>query len=223
MILQWVGCSFESVACGRPGRRGRRHPPGAHAGAIGAARRLHCDARSGVAPRNSLRSLRLLRSNIRGESDHEARCARRPHSCASRRPTNRPRPMPPAARTPRWRAARTPRWQERGMCGGGLAIGRTRKPEAARHCHFPLYLALTGVATGGEPMPCPHRCALGSPQRALRGAEERRTRGRARSALRDPTRRGCLSAVSAANGASSATGHAAEYRRAVGAQRRPPR
>jgi hypothetical protein len=74
-----------------------------------------------------------------------------------------------------------------------------------------------------EPMPCPQRCAVGSPQRALRGAEERRTRGRARSALRDLTRRGCSSAVSAANVASSATGHVAEYRRAVGAQRRPPR
>ena len=43
-------------------RRGRRCPPGAHAVAVGAARRLHCDARAGVAPQNSLRSLRSLRS-----------------------------------------------------------------------------------------------------------------------------------------------------------------
>jgi hypothetical protein len=46
--------------------------------AVGAARRLRCDARSTVAPRNSLRSLRSLCSDNRGESDHEARAARVP-------------------------------------------------------------------------------------------------------------------------------------------------
>ncbi|HWI11809.1 MAG TPA: hypothetical protein VNU48_10800, partial [Burkholderiaceae bacterium] len=40
--------------------------------------RLHCAARSGVAPQNSLRSLRSLRSNSRGESVYEARAARAP-------------------------------------------------------------------------------------------------------------------------------------------------
>jgi len=54
-------------------RRGRRYPPGAHAVAVCASLRLHCAARSGVAPQNSLRSLRSLRSNSRGESDNEAR------------------------------------------------------------------------------------------------------------------------------------------------------
>jgi hypothetical protein len=96
-------------------RRGRRYPPGAHAGAVGAARRLHCDARSAVAPQNSLRSLRSLRSDNCGESVHEARCARRLRPCAfgygshalraydpspqlrCRRPTNRPHRVPPAA------------------------------------------------------------------------------------------------------------------------------
>jgi len=78
-------------------RRGRRYLAGAHAAAVGAARRLHCDARSGVAPQNSLRSLRELRSNNRGESDDEARCARRPRPCASRRRRNRPCQIPPAA------------------------------------------------------------------------------------------------------------------------------
>ena len=46
--------------------------------AVGAARRLHCAARSGVAPQNSLRSLRSLRSNNCGESEDEARAARAP-------------------------------------------------------------------------------------------------------------------------------------------------
>ncbi len=60
-------------------------------------RRLHCDARPGVAPRNSLRDLRSLRSAKRGESVYEARCARRPQACASRRPRNRPCRVPPVA------------------------------------------------------------------------------------------------------------------------------
>ena len=59
-------------------RRGRRHPAGAHAVAVGAARRLHCAARGGLAPQNSLRSLRSLRSITRGESVYEARAARTP-------------------------------------------------------------------------------------------------------------------------------------------------
>ena len=45
---------------------------------------------------------------------------------------------------------------------------------------------------------------------------------RAQRALRRLTRRGCLSAVSAANEASSATRPRGEQHRAVGAQRRPP-
>ena len=66
--------------------------PGAQGGAVGAAHRLHCGARPEVAPYNSLRSLRSLRSNTSGESDNEARCARRLQSCAPRRPTIRPWP-----------------------------------------------------------------------------------------------------------------------------------
>jgi len=92
----------------RSARRGRRCPVGAHAGAVGAARRLHCDARSGVAPHNSLRSLRSLRSDRCGESDDEARCARRPRPCASRRPRNRPHRAPPAARHLYWCSTREP-------------------------------------------------------------------------------------------------------------------
>ncbi len=78
--------------------RGRRHPAGAHGGVVGAARRLRCGARPGVAPHNSLRSLRSLRSNRCGESVYEARCARRPQACAPRHPTNRPCRVPPAAK-----------------------------------------------------------------------------------------------------------------------------
>ena len=61
-------------------RRARGHPPGAHAGSVGAARRLRCAARPGRARHNSLRELRSLRSNRCRESVYEARtmCAPRP-------------------------------------------------------------------------------------------------------------------------------------------------
>jgi hypothetical protein len=54
-------------------RRGRRYQAGVRGSVVGAARRLRCDARSGVAPHNSLRSLRSLRSNRFGESVYVAR------------------------------------------------------------------------------------------------------------------------------------------------------
>ena len=52
------------------------------------------------------------------------------------------------------------------------------------------------------------------------GAEERKARGRARSALRLLTRRDCPSAANAVSAASFATGREAEHRRGPGAQRR---
>ena len=54
------------------------------------------------------------------------------------------------------------------------------------------------------------------------GDEEHRFKVGARSALRHLTCRGCLSAVSAANVASSAARPWTEHRSAVGAKRRPP-
>ncbi len=54
------------------------------------------------------------------------------------------------------------------------------------------------------------------------GDEKRRPGVGARSALRELTRRNCLSGVSAANAASFATRPQAEHRSAVGAKRRPP-
>ena len=40
----------------RPAHRAGRHPPGAHAAAVAASRRLHCGARPRVVPHNSLRA-----------------------------------------------------------------------------------------------------------------------------------------------------------------------
>jgi len=77
--------------------RGRGYLAGAPAAPVGAARRLHCGARSRIAPQNSLRELRSLRSNNRGESVYEARCARRSWPCAPRRHRRRPCQIPPTA------------------------------------------------------------------------------------------------------------------------------
>ena len=84
-------------------RRGRRDPAGAHGGAVWRwTRRLPCGARGRGASHNSLRALRALRSDKCDENVHEARCARRPCRCAPRRPTNRPRRVPPAATLGLW-------------------------------------------------------------------------------------------------------------------------
>ncbi len=158
--------------------RGRRCPLGAHTGAVSASLRLRCGARPDVASPNSLRSLRSLRSNIRDESDHEARCARRHQGSAPRRPTDRPQRALPAA-------------LDRGFSG--------------RRKHAPLCKGAPGQAT-----------------QRLDGAEKRKARGLARSAIRKLTRRGCLNAANAVSAVSSATGHEPEHLREVGATRRPP-
>ncbi len=103
----------------------------------GRLRRLHCDARLGVAPQNSLRALRALRSNNCGEHEDDARCARRPQACASRRHTQRHRRLPPAAQQHGWRAERSfprdgHRWCRKVGCG---QVGvRLCGAEARRPC-----------------------------------------------------------------------------------------
>ncbi len=159
-------------------RRGGRYPVGAHAGVVGAARRLRCGAQPGVASRNSLRALRALRSNTRAEPVFDARCARRPRASAPRHSRNRPRRVPPAA-----------------------------LPAVVA---FRLRTTAAGAKAGSG--------SLWRASEALRSAGLVAARASAHQHL---TRRGCLSAESAANEASSATGHETEHRRAVGAQRRP--
>ena len=124
-------------------RRGRRCPVGAHAGAVGAARRLRCGARPGVASHNSLRSLRSLRSDRCAESDNEARCARRARPCAAPRPRNRPCRTPPAAPWNQWcsrciECKSTPDAAAKARAGrlrrafGGAEERRARGPRAQR-------------------------------------------------------------------------------------------
>jgi hypothetical protein len=100
-----------------PARRGGRHPPGAPTVAVGPSGRLPCDARAGVAPRNSLRSLRSLCSNNRGESEDEARAARAPTPALHFSPPHKS-PPPGAAH----RAAPLVVFDE-ALGGGGKAVG----------------------------------------------------------------------------------------------------
>ena len=123
-LLPFVN-SFSRTASAR---RGKGCPPGAHAVAVAAARRLHCAARSGVAPQNSLRSLRSLHSNNRGESVDEARAARAPTPAlrCSSPPKSRPAGSPSREVHGRWCSLQTPpRWlQRRVRAGCGAPVRR---------------------------------------------------------------------------------------------------
>jgi len=105
-------------SCFERARRGGRYPAGAHTGSVGLAGRLRCDARSPLAPRNSLRSLRSLRSDNRGESDHEARAARVPSVL--------PRFSPPHKSPPPGTARRAPTlvvFDDKQLGAAGKAVG----------------------------------------------------------------------------------------------------
>ena len=131
-FVRW-SCVENAQSLAPSERRARRCPPGAQTGAVGAARRLRCDVRPGVASRNSLRALRALRSDSRDESDHEARCARRPRACASRRPTHRPRRAAPGAQQQGCQLSQAPpSSQQRRVRAGWGAPGRRRAAQGSR-------------------------------------------------------------------------------------------
>ena len=134
-LLRRFRCSVPAITplLPRPERRARRCPPGAQTGAVGAARRLRCGTRPGVASRNSLRALRALRSDSRDESDHEARFARLPRACVPRRPTHRPRRAAPGALHRRLVLRQVPPTpQQRRVRAGWGAPGRRRAAQGSR-------------------------------------------------------------------------------------------
>ena len=178
-------------------RRGRRTLAGAHAAAVGAARRLHCDARSGVAPQNSLRSLRELRSDNRGESDNEARCARRPRPCASRRRRNRPCQGPPAANsTTELFARQEPRCLGKGAGGQPAARlcaaekRRARGPRAQRASlsDSPRLFERSERSSRSEFCGGATRPSIAGNPRAARASSEAPPAARPRLCSRQPTR-----------------------------------
>ncbi len=107
--------------------------------AVGALRQLRCGARSGVVPKNSLRSLCSLRSNSFGKHEDEARCARRPLLCAPRRHRDRPHRVPPAAEQERRHSnccapTGPPQSRVRSGCGAPLKrrVAQGLRPRAQR-------------------------------------------------------------------------------------------
>jgi len=186
-------------ACGQARGASRRRP----------ALRAGCPAMLGLAAPapNSLRSLRSLRSDSVAESEDNSRCARGRKPCASRRLRGAPRACPHAplllhqwvgsSRTP------LPIQRIRFVHRSGLAKSMRLVEQALLAHTAPSRQAVPG---GGD----------------FWGEEQRRAGLGARSALGCLTRRRCLSAVSAANVASSAPRARTEQRTAVGAQRRPP-
>jgi hypothetical protein len=103
-MSSWARWLVDIVEAGRTrelpaefSRRGSRYPAGAHTVAV--ALRVDCAVVLGLgsAPRNSLCSLRSRRSDNRGESVDEVRCAHRPQPCAPRRHRDRSRRVPTSA------------------------------------------------------------------------------------------------------------------------------
>ena len=95
-------CGLMLVSCLSTARRGGRYPAGAPTVAVGLAGRLRCDARSTVARRNSLRSLRSLRSDNRRESVVEARALRAPTALLRFAPPHKSPPPGTARRAERF-------------------------------------------------------------------------------------------------------------------------
>ena len=116
--------------------------------------------------------------------------ARRPRRCASRRPRNRPQRAAPAATTTSGGLrGEHHRWFSKGA--PGQAEARLRGAEKVSR----------DTSGPGD------RLCLANGRASWPGAAcKARARGRARSAHRLLTRRGCLNEVSAANAVSSATG-----------------
>ena len=180
-------------------RRGGRYPVWAPTVAAGLAGRLRCAARSEGAPRNSLRSLRSLRSDNLGESEDEARCARGHESCAPRRRICRCRRTPThgVADAPRYLTKRMPRWCWQG-CGwaGRGALGRRRAAQLAKgHRDAPKRDAMASMSSserGGAAQQRRARArarggaALG--QRAAQGTSARRAEATAVARPGPPTR-----------------------------------
>ena len=166
----------------------------------------------GAAPRNSLRVLRPLHSNNRGESDDDACCARRPRALRSspphRRAAGRPPPALAGSAVPWGRGAHPPRLRPASSASSRPTRSRSlprckAAPNTTRHHRL-----------------CEGGCSLLSANRSVAQAKGRRDglrracaaprstglEARARSALRQPSRRGCLNAAAEGREVSSAAG-----------------
>jgi hypothetical protein len=158
-------------------RRGGRYPVGAPTVAVGAARRLRCDARSAVAPRNS------LRSDNPGESDHEARAARVPTALLALQAASGPRARPLARHG-----------QSTGLPVSGLAFSPPHKSPPPDTAHRAATLVVFDEGHGGAGKTvggCASAATYAAPRNALAhaGARARREPGAQRRAAAFERRR----------------------------------
>ena len=203
VLLALSGDGFWSVELAEPTLDCAPLQRGPALGAGGSGRpdgRLRCDARVRVAPQNSLRAPRALRSDSCGESALDARCARRPRPCASRRPQRHPEQTPAAASKI-----------------GGLYLPVTSsvtRVAIALPAHMKLTLGTLRSVTNGMALPLGFLPPLwtvvsaggGGLWRACGSPRSAGGEARARSALRQHARGSCLSVAPEGREASSAAG-----------------
>jgi hypothetical protein len=115
----------ERDSCDGSARRGGRYRAAAHTGSVGAAHRLRCDARIAVAPQNPLRSLRSIRSDSFGESDHEASVLRAPTAMLRFSPPHKSPPPGTAHRAESLAALFDEHLGGAGKAAGGCASAAT--------------------------------------------------------------------------------------------------
>ena len=197
--------AFVASTCEAPARRGGRYPGWAPTVAVGLAGRLRCASRGTLARRNSLHSLRSLRSNNRRESDVEARASRPPSVPLRCSPPDKSPTSGTAHR------ADTPMVFSAGHRGADKAGGGCAS--AATHAALRRRARTRTVQWTGRAW----RAA--GPQGPARPARPGLVAARV-SALPFLPRRDCSSAANAVSEASFATGHETEHRRGPFAQRR---
>jgi len=109
----------------RLARRGERYRAGAPTGAVGLAGRLRCASRSALARRNSLHSLRSLRSDNRRESEVDARAWRAPSALLRCSPPHKSPPPGTAHRAVPFVVCTDACHGSAGEAGGGCASAAT--------------------------------------------------------------------------------------------------
>ncbi len=233
------------MRCAEAGAQARRRAGRSRGSSVARPRcaRVPCDARSEVAPRNSLHSLRSLRSNTRGESDHEARgYARRPQPwCGAPGAPSRRRHSPrlrPARRlaAPSFLgvsegqaagiepvACRAPQARVQAPAGLDARLGSFSNQEAKRPGKAVGGCALARLCGGEEASPdtnSPVDCSCLASGWALAPSAACKARvsvGARTRALRQLTRRICSSAANEVSAASYAARPKPEHRSEVGA------
>jgi hypothetical protein len=193
--------SCEGIAC-----RGRRCPAGAHGVAVSASLRLRCGARFGLGRLTRFTPFGRYAQTRSGKYVHEVRFAHRAQNSPCR-PRRARRPgCSPGTNSPL-----------DCLCPGSPPRRPTVSPRRAP----PAAQAPESQCPGAV---CQrfHKAAAGQAPARVCGAEDRRIRGRARSALRELTCRFLFERSERSERSELSDGHESENRRGAEAKRRPP-